>query len=1041
MNLLVVDDHPVNRKLLRVSFEAEGHAVCEAADGVEALLVLREQQVDAVVSDILMPNMDGYRLCHEIRRNPAHAALPVIFYTGTYDSPGDRQLARSVGADRYIVKPAPARVLLEAIAEVCGQANRGAAGTGAPDEMFVIKQYNAALVTKLEERNKELRESEERFRQLAENIDAVCWLTDEARKTVLYISPAYENVWGRTCESLMASPGAWLDAVHPEDRPRIVTAATAPQREGTYDEEYRIVRPDGSVRWVRDRAFPVRDAEGRIYRIAGVAQDITRNKEAEQQQRLQLAALETTANAVVITNRGGRILWVNRAFTELTGFTPAEAVGQTPRILKSGLHDFAFYEELWRTITAGKTWRGEFVNRRKDGTIFADAHTITPVRNDAGDVTHFVGIMHDVTARRRTEDELAATHAQLRHLLEHSPVITYSLQFEGGLLVPTFVSDNITRLLGYSVAEALARDWWLRNLHPDDRKRAVEADPGAAGASDTQVEYRIRHRDGSYRWVEDSRRLLRDASGQPAEIIGVWTDIDARRRAEQERRQTEERFEKIFHSSPIAIGYGTLDEGRLIEMNGEYLDFFGYRREEMVGRTDLELKLWADPGARAAMLEKFKAEGRVHNIEVRLRRKTGETRMALMSGEKMLLGGEPVLIAMFVDVTEKKQLESDLFRALRVESVGRLASGIAHDMNNILAPILMSAPLLRMGLPPADVESTLATIETSAKRGASLVRQLLIYGRGVEGERGPVRPADLIEEIGKIARETFPRSITISTRWADSLRTVRGDATQLHQILLNLCVNSRDAMPDGGTIEISAENIDLDSSYASMNPDAKPGPHVLMRVADTGTGIAPEIRDRIFDPFFTTKEVGKGTGLGLSTVLGIVKSHGGFLSVTSEPGQGSTFDVYLPVAPDAPEPSASERRGEAPKGNQELILLVDDEDNIRTITRETLLRHNYRVVTAADGAEASLAFARQADQISLVIADIDMPVMDGVNLVRVVRKIRPAMKFIVSSGLSGGKGMHGRLAELNALGVKTILMKPYTADRILAAVHSELSGK
>jgi CheY-like chemotaxis protein len=320
------------------------------------------------------------------------------------------------------------------------------------------------------------------------------------------------------------------------------------------------------------------------------------------------------------------------------------------------------------------------------------------------------------------------------------------------------------------------------------------------------------------------------------------------------------------------------------------------------------------------------------------------------------------------------------------------------------------------------------------------VRQLLIFGRGIEGARGPVHLPDLIDELVKISRETFPKNIVISSTIARGLWPVRGDATQLHQVLLNLCVNARDAMHEGGSLSLSAANVELDASYAAMNPDAKPGPHVVVRVADTGLGIPPDIAAKIFDPFFTTKTVGKGTGLGLSTVLGIVKSHGGFVTLQSEPGMGTTFEVYLPALPGEKAVTETAQEDGPPKGDTELILVVDDEESIRCVLSETLQRHNYRVLTARDGAEASAVFARNMTEVKLVVTDLDMPFLDGVNLIRAIRRIQPDIKVIVSSGLGENRAGDTRLAELKALGVKTILEKPYTADRVLTAVHRALSA-
>lgn len=392
------------------------------------------------------------------------------------------------------------------------------------------------------------------------------------------------------------------------------------------------------------------------------------------------------------------------------------------------------------------------------------------------------------------------------------------------------------------------------------------------------------------------------------------------------------------------------------------------------------------------------------------------------------------------DITARKNLEVQLQRVQRVESVGLLASGIAHDMNNILAPIMMGAPLLRVGLSAEDVEKTISTIEASAQRGAALVRQLLIFGRGVEGERRPVCPAAVAAEVTKMIAQTFPKNISIDNRVTEDVWLVRGDATQLYQIMLNLCVNARDAMPDGGTLTLSAENVEIDAHYAASQPGAKPGKYVVMRVADIGMGIARESIDRIFDPFFTTKEVGKGTGLGLSTVLGITKSHGGFVRLQSELGEGSTFEIYIPASQGTKTKRPEIAPAKGMRGQGELVMVVDDEEHIRAVLRDMFVHYNYKVVTAQDGVEATAVFAANSD-VKLVVTDLDMPLMDGINLGRVLRRLNPSIKIIISTGLGGRSGADRRQEELEALGVSAILTKPYTAEKLLKVVHTVLEDK
>lgn len=387
------------------------------------------------------------------------------------------------------------------------------------------------------------------------------------------------------------------------------------------------------------------------------------------------------------------------------------------------------------------------------------------------------------------------------------------------------------------------------------------------------------------------------------------------------------------------------------------------------------------------------------------------------------------------EMEQRQQAEAHLLRAQRLESIGTLASGIAHDLNNMLSPILMAAGLLRTNL-PEESHDLVSMIETAAGRAAGVVRQVLTFARGVEGERVLLQPRHLLREIVNVASETFPRNIRIQCDLPKDLGCLEGDATQLHQVLMNLCVNARDAMPDGGTLRIEAGTVDLDGPYASMTPGARAGRYFTVRVSDTGTGIPQAILGKIFDPFFTTKALGKGTGLGLSTAIGIVKSHDGFLDVRSELGKGTTFGIFLPIASEDAVSVPLKKDAPLPAGHGEWILVVDDESDVRTMTAAVLMQYGYHVRTAADGAEAVSIYARHGGEIRVVLTDIMMPVVDGVALCRALRKMNPAVCLIVATGYAD----ESRALELRSLNVREVLGKPFSTATLLTALDSVLAS-
>jgi len=526
--------------------------------------------------------------------------------------------------------------------------------------------------------------------------------------------------------------------------------------------------------------------------------------------------------------------------------------------------------------------------------------------------------------------------------------------------------------------------------------------------------------------------ITRMGSQEPPMFTGFIRDITERKQAENRLREQA----RLLDLAQDAI---------MVRDMQDRVEFWNHGAEKLYGWTAAEVHcrqassfLHEEHPSTALAAKMAVTESGRWSGECKHLRKDGDSvmvrsRWTLVRDE---LGVPQSILIINTDITEQKKIEEQFLRAQRLESIGTLASGVAHDLNNILVPILMAAPLLREDMPEAEREKLLAIVQSSAERGASIVKQVLTFARGADGDRLLLQPIYLVQEIVKIVEKTFPKSIDVHTNYPEDLWAIVADPTQLHQILLNLCINARDAMPGGGTLTLNLENFEVDDHYASMTPGAKAGPHVLLEVRDTGSGISRENLKKIFDPFFTTKELTQGTGLGLSTVIGIVKSHGGFIQVYSEVGRGTGFKVFLPAnASELATPSALEA-APLPRANGELLLIVDDEESILQVARAILENHGYRVLTAVEAPEALALFALRMNEIDLVLTDLAMPFMDGVALIRTLQKMKPNVRVVASTGRNGQDGRADEIAQLN---VRASLNKPYNKNKLLAVLHEVLT--
>lgn len=597
----------------------------------------------------------------------------------------------------------------------------------------------------------------------------------------------------------------------------------------------------------------------------------------------------------------------------------------------------------------------------------------------------------------------------------------------------TYWNKGAELIYGWDAQEAVGQSAELLCMNADAFLHASEQ---VTQTGEWTGELRQRSKDGRNLIIEGHWTLVRDDAGQPRSILAINTDITARKHADEAIQMQGRVLESMTE------GVVVCDEtGSILFSNAACNTMFGYETGELSGQHFSVLKSSTpDEGRREVdgMLDALQSRG-IWAGEINSRKKDGMAFTTRMKISIVDTTGARSFVVVVEDVTEKKNMEAQFLRSQRLESVGRLSSGIAHDMNNILTPILLSSFMLRRPLPGEDFDKLVGNIETSAQRGAALIKQLLTLGCEPGGQRKVVSTATLVDDMMQIMQGTFPKNINLTCRVAADIWPVTGDPTQLHQVLLNLCVNARDAMPLGGALVLTVENIRFDESYAAMSAGIKPGPYVTLRVSDTGEGIPQDIMDKIFDPFFTTKETGKGTGLGLSTVMGIAKSHNGFVNVRSLVGSGTTFEVCLPAVPDGTMEPATRTLAAPPRGQGETILVVDDEPNIRDVVRRTLTGHGYRVLTAGDGTEAVVLFTEHREQIKAVLTDIMMPFMDGVTMVRTMRKMAPGVKIVASTGMGSARGREDKTAALHTLGVRTLLTKPYTADEVLNTIGDLLA--
>jgi two-component system, cell cycle sensor histidine kinase and response regulator CckA len=872
-----------------------------------------------------------------------------------------------------------------------------------------------------------LRDSEKRYRRLVETANEGI-LTVDSRGTITFANPKMAAMVGCTVDEVTGRP---LDAfIFDQEQAPLLRAKLASRSHIDRGvSTWRLLRRDGGATWVKVSAAALPDSEGVGVGALAMVSDITETKQAEDELRLRTTALEAAANAILIGDRNGSIVWTNPAFTALTGYSRSEVLGQSTRLLKSDTMSDASYAAVWDTVLAGRVWKGALVSRRKNGSLYDEGMTITPVLN-AGQVTHFIAVKEDVTERRQQE----ATRARLAEVIEATTDFVGMVDPERNVL---YINRAGRLMVGLGEHENLA-EMDITVCHPRWAAELVRSTgvPTALRDGVWTGESALLTGDGGEMPVSQVILSHQPTDGGAERLSTIMRDISAQRRAEKALKEQEERLRLAVEGAALATWHWDIATGRETWSDRWYA-MFGLAPDSPVTRETFLSMVHADDRDALKAARREALSGSPFDVEYRvLWRDHSEHWIASKGRAYCDASGTAVRMeGVARDVTEHKRLEEHLRQAQKMEAVGRLAGGVAHDFNNLLSVILGYTQLLQRRSDTSESQrTTLAHIAKAGEGAVSLTKQLLAFGRKQVLEPKVLDLRLLISDVVKMISRLIGEDIRVLIVSAPDLGRVQTDPGQLEQVVINLAVNARDAMPNGGTLTFETANLELDEASARSHHDAKAGQYVTLLVRDTGHGMDGATLAHLFEPFFTTKGPGKGTGLGLATVYGIVTQSGGHIRVESEPGKGSTFIVYLPRV-DAPAPFAATlaTRGAIGSGT---ILIAEDDDALRELTSEILEAHGYDVLRAANAEEAQALAHVHEGVIDALLTDVVMPGVNGRVLADRLLAQRPHMKVLFMSGYTDDAISHRGVLDPGTL----LLRKPFTEQGLTLKLRETLEG-
>ncbi|MCM2257754.1 MAG: response regulator [Vicinamibacteria bacterium] len=1070
--VLVVEDNPITLKMLALALRTAEFEVMPAADGESALALARAQAPDLVIQDLVLPDMDGFELLRRLRQVPGGETTPVLALSG-FLARMDEARNRDLGYTAFVAKPIEPSRLVDIVRRCLPELPRVARQSGPRRRVLVVDDDPAGrklLAMQLSLLGFDVEEHPSAGAALvrareggvhAVLADLVMPLMDgyelcaalrrdprtSALPVVLY-SALMAEAEDRD-EALRVGATALLDRGAPADV--LLHAIAAPAR--------KAQAPRRSLPRLRER-------------LADAATRIAHLERRAALHRAELALLGSVADAVTTTqtlpealqgvlarcmSAAGAARGLIALQRPAGGLEVAAAHGfaAVDRVVLDRLLARLEAESLVGPLLVGAA-AGEGPEHELMAHLEAGAALIAPIPVHAGpvgvlalfgrtgefdldwedfaravaaQVGQVITLVRAFGERLAAEAALREVSGRLEHVFASSPAVTYVLRPAGATHEVVWVSDNIERLQGSPAHEVLQPGWWEARVHPDDLASAMDfAELFSTGEQRRQ--YRVRGETGSYRWVSDRQRLVR-RDGGPVEIVGTWVDVSHQVAAEEARRASDERYRQVFEANPLPMWVyepGTL---RLLEVNAAVVAEYGYSREELLTMTLADLRPTEELQALQRQLA-IKPHGESRWL-ARHRRKDGSVFEVEVSGNDVVYAGRPARLTLVQDVTERRTLEDQLRHAQKMEDIGRLAGGVAHDFNNLLSVITGRAELLRARLPAGQaLDAGLSEILDTAGRAADLTRQLLAFSRKQVMRLEPIDLALAVEQTARLLRRLIGEDVQLEIDLREGAGTVLADAGQLSQVLVNLAVNARDAMPEGGRLSIVGCRLERDAGWCASHPGTHPGLHACLEIADTGHGIPAELLPRIFEPFFTTKEPGRGTGLGLAMAYGVMAQHGGAIEVDSQPGLGTTFRLYLPsfVGPaSAPAPAP---RNPPVAGGSETVLLVEDDPALRELIQEVLVEAGYAVQVAAHAEQALAVNSRSSPDV--LVTDVVMPGLSGLELARRLRERRPGLHVLFISGYSGD-ALAGR-DGLEA-GVR-LLEKPFTPEALLRALRAAL---